>query len=274
MELERRWELIDGLCSLAREAGERIMTVYGRDFEVETKEDDSPLTEADTAAHERLMAGLQQLTPDIPILSEEGGVPSLEERGGWRDYWLVDPLDGTKEFIKKNGEFTVNIALIEDQRPVIGVVHAPALGKTYLGVKGKGAFIEDEGGRRPIHTRAVPEEDPMVLVVSRSHRGAAIDSLLERLPEHETTSVGSSLKFCLVAEGEADLYPRFGPTSEWDTGAAQCVVEAAGGRVTRVDLAPLAYNTKESILNPDFLVLGDPSYDWSGYLEGFTVEER
>ncbi|MBA1149360.1 3'(2'),5'-bisphosphate nucleotidase CysQ [Ectothiorhodospiraceae bacterium WFHF3C12] len=275
MNLEERKELLDPLCELARSAGERIMAVYQRDFEVDTKDDDSPLTEADRAAHEALVKGLRELTPGIPVLSEEGDQADFDTRRGWDNYWLVDPLDGTKEFIKKNGEFTVNIALIQGQRPIIGIVHAPALGTTYFAAKGKGAFRTKEGETESIHTRSLSEvEGPLVAVVSRSHRGEAVDTLLERLPEHETTSVGSSLKFCLVAEGKADLYPRFGPTSEWDTAAAQCVVETAGGKVCLVDLQPLPYNSKESLLNPDFLVFGDPAHDWSQYLEGFTVEWR
>lgn len=274
MNLEERKELLDPLCELARKAGERIMAVYQQDFEVDTKDDDSPLTEADRSAHDALVAGLQELTPDVPILSEEGDQTDYATRREWNNYWLIDPLDGTKEFVKKNGEFTVNIALIQGQRPIIGIVHAPALDTTYFAAKGKGAFRTRDGETESIHTRSLDEDTPMTVVVSRSHRGEAVDTLLERLPEHETTSVGSSLKFCLVAEGRADLYPRFGPTSEWDTAAAQCIVETAGGKVSLVDQQPLPYNSKESLLNPDFLVFGDPAHDWGQYLEGFAVEWR
>ena len=187
----------------------------------------------------------------------------------------MDPLDGTREFIKRNGEFTVNIALVEAHRPVLGVVYAPDLDRIWFAARGHGAWRRREGEAEasPIATRTL-DQGPLTLVVSRSHRGEAVDALLSRLPEHETRSVGSSLKFCLVAEGEADLYPRFGPTSEWDTGAAQCVVECAGGAVTRLDLTPMEYNTKESVLNPDFLVMGDTSHPWAQYLEGFSVELR
>lgn len=260
------------LCTIAEAAGARIMTVYQSDFQVVQKEDDSPLTAADRASHSTIIEGLAELTPDIPVLSEEGAHAPFAERRQWRRYWLIDPLDGTREFIKRNGEFTVNIALIEDHRPVIGVVHAPALGTTYYGSLGGGASRTRAGVTEAIRTR--PLQHPLTAVVSRSHRGDRIDALLARLPEHSTASVGSSLKFCMVAEGAADLYPRFGPTSEWDTAAAQCVVEAAGGQVTKVDLSPLRYNTKESLLNPDFLVIGDPSYDWASLLEGLTGEER
>lgn len=273
MDVEQRWQLIEPLTDLAREAGERIMRVYRRDFAVETKADESPLTEADRAAHDRILAGLRKLTPGIPVLSEEGGLPGYDSRRRWAVYWLVDPLDGTKEFVKKNGEFTVNIALVEGGQAVLGIVHAPALETTYLGLLGGGAFRIHDGERTPIRTRALPS-GPLTFVVSRSHRGEAVDRLLERLPPHQCISVGSSLKFCLVAEGKADLYPRFGPTSEWDTAAAQCVVEAAGGRVTRVDLTPLSYNTKTSLLNPDFLVFGDPEWELRPFLTGFAINER
>lgn len=265
--------LADAVIDLAERAGGEILAVYRGDFDVETKADDSPLTAADRAAHACITRDLRALAPGIPVLSEEAGFPAYAERRHWTRYWLVDPLDGTKEFVKRNGEFTVNIALMEAGEPILGVVHAPVLGRSYLGVRGEGAERRDSGGRTSLRTRALGD-GPLTLVVSRSHRDAAVDRLLERLPECTTTSVGSSLKFCLVAEGLADLYPRFGPTSEWDTAAAQCLVEAAGGRVTRLDLEPLRYNRKESVLNPDFLAFGDPGHDWGRYLEGFALNER
>lgn len=274
MDVEHRGRLTEALIALAEEAGERIMRVYQRDFAVETKTDASPLTEADRASHEHILTRLRQLTPTLPVLSEEGGLPDYESRRQWPLYWLVDPLDGTKEFVKKNGEFTVNIALVEQGQPVLGIVHAPVLKTTYVGDRHQGAFRMIDGVRTPIRTRRLPTSGPLMLVVSRSHRGEAIDRLLERLPPHETRSVGSSLKFCLVAEGQADLYPRFGPTSEWDTAAAQCVVEAAGGRVTGVDLRPLTYNAKASLLNPDFLVFGDRDWDLNPFLDGFGINKR
>ena len=273
MDVERRTQLIEPLTVLVKEAGDRIMEIYQRDFAVEAKTDKSPLTEADRAAHDQILRRLQELTPALPVLSEEGGLPDYELRRQWPRYWLVDPLDGTKEFVKKNGEFTVNVALIENGQPVLGIVHAPVLATTYIGNRGEGAWRITDGARSVLRTRALPQ-GPLTLVVSRSHRGEAVDRLLERLPPHETRSVGSSLKFCLVAEGQADLYPRFGPTSEWDTAAAQCVVEAAGGRVTRVDLRALTYNTKPSLLNPDFLVFGDQDWDLRPLLSGFEVNAR
>jgi 3'(2'), 5'-bisphosphate nucleotidase len=273
MDAEHRGRLAESLTALAEEAGERIMRVYQQDFAVETKADKSPLTAADRASHDHILARLRELTPTLPVLSEEGGLPDYDSRRQWPLYWLVDPLDGTKEFVKKNGEFTVNIALMEQGQPVLGIVHAPVLKTTYIGNRDDGAFRIIDGVRMPIRTRRLPT-GPLMVVVSRSHRGAAVDRLLERLPPHDTLSVGSSLKFCLVAEGKADLYPRFGPTSEWDTAAAQCVVEAAGGCVTGVDLRPLTYNAKASLLNQDFLVFGDQGWDLNPFLDGFSINKR
>lgn len=269
--------LAEAAVKIAEAAGREILSIYAADFDVETKADDSPLTAADRAAHTRINDALTSKTPDIPVISEEGGIPDADIRRQWTRYWLVDPLDGTREFVKRNGEFTVNIALIDHGRPVIGVVHAPVLSRTYVGVQSlQSARAErrDTNGTTPLATRAVPDGAPMTLVVSRSHRSPAVDALLERLPYYETTSMGSSLKFCLVAEGSADAYPRFGPTSEWDSGAAQCIVEAAGGAVIRTDGSPLRYNTKASTLNPDFLALGDPNWPWAEHLAGFPLEER
>ncbi len=272
MTAEETRRLLPALIDLARRAGEEIMDVYAQDFEVVTKDDESPLTAADRASHAVLSQGLAELTPEIPLLSEEGEQHDFATRRAWNRYWLIDPLDGTREFVKRNGEFTVNIALIADHQPVIGVVYAPVLDKLWYGSRDGGAFLIENGAEREIRTRAVG--DTIIAVVSRSHRGERVDTLLERIDKLDTLSVGSSLKFCMVAEGKADIYPRFGPTSEWDTGAAHCVVEAAGGRVSKADLSPLPYNSKESLLNPDFIVVGDPAYDWARYLEGLEGEER
>jgi 3'(2'), 5'-bisphosphate nucleotidase len=218
------------------------------------KSDDSPLTAADRAAHASIEAGLQELYPEIPLLSEEGrGIP-FAERKSWRQFWLVDPLDGTKEFIKRNGEFTVNIALIEDGFPVAGIVHLPAAGKTYYGGKGEGAWLEEEGSPPVmIHPRAPLAGSGLTVVMSRSHPSPELDDYLAGIDVAASISVGSSLKFCAIAEGKADLYPRLGPTMEWDTAAGQAVVESAGGKV--VDLAGnrLRYN-KEVLLNGSFIV--------------------
>ncbi|MCB1734973.1 MAG: 3'(2'),5'-bisphosphate nucleotidase CysQ [Gammaproteobacteria bacterium] len=256
---------------LARHAGARIMEVYERpDFDVQRKGDDSPLTAADLAAHNAIVEGLSKLTPDIPILSEESAKIDFSVRSAWRTYWLVDPLDGTKEFIKRNGEFTVNIALIHDHAPVLGVVYAPVLDITYAAAKGSGARMQRGNDEfAPIHVTA-RESRPLRVVGSRSHAGDLLGGFLENLADdfggHEMVSMGSSLKLCLVAEGMADLYPRLGPTSEWDTAAAHAVVAEAGGTVTDLSLAPLRYNTKESLLNPYFLVFREDGPNWAQYL--------
>lgn len=238
-------------------AGRHILDVYQQDFSVERKGDDSPLTQADLRAHRHIAAGLTTRWPDIPVLSEEGAAPPFEIRQQWSRYWLVDPLDGTREFVKKNGEFTVNVALIVDGASVLGVVHAPVLGDTYAAASGVGATRLRKGISTPIHTRAQPER-PRVFA-SRSHPNTRTQRWMEALPPHDVQACGSSLKFCLIAAGEADLYPRHGPTSEWDTAAAQCVVEEAGGAVLSLaERTPLRYNQKESLINPEFLVIGQP----------------
>ncbi len=260
-------ELLPHVVALAQQAGEAILQVYAQPFEVAAKADQSPLTAADLRSHQLIVHGLSALTPEIPILSEESSEISFGERRTWRRYWLVDPLDGTKEFVSRNGEFTVNIALIEAHMPVLGVVHVPVRGVTYTGVRGAGASRFVEGATESIHART-PAASPLRVVGSRSHRDDMLGRVLPRLEPYELLAVGSSLKFCLVAEGAADLYPRFGPTSEWDTAAAQAVVEAAGGAVVQTDGAPLQYNAKESLLNPHFIVYGDRSRDWLRELTG------
>ena len=261
-------ELLEPLTALAREAGHKILEIYDmEDVDVQQKDDKSPLTEADLASHHAIMAGLHALTPEIPVLSEESASRPFSERSSWSTYWLVDPLDGTREFIKRNGEFTVNIALIEDGQAVLGIVHVPVTDTSYLGCRGVGASKQTgNDSPRPIRVRNLGA-GPVMVVGSRSHRGDSLNQFLERLGEHEMVGMGSSLKLCLVAEGVADIYPRLGLTSEWDTAAAQCVVEQAGGYVTDTRMQPLRYNTKESLLNPYFLVFGDDSRDWSQYLE-------
>jgi 3'(2'), 5'-bisphosphate nucleotidase len=258
--------LLDAVARLARTAGEKILAIYNSEFAIQQKDDRSPLTEADLASHRAIVAGLSELTPGMPILSEESSTFPYAQRSLWQRYWLVDPLDGTREFIKRNGEFTVNIALIEGGVPALGVVHVPVSGVSYLACRGCGASKQEPGREpHPIRVRKLLQ-GPVRVVGSRSHRGDSLTSFLENLGAHELVSMGSSLKLCLVAEGAADIYPRLGPTSEWDTAAAQCVVEQAGGHVTDTDMQPLRYNTKDSLLNPFFLVFGDDSRDWSRYL--------
>jgi 3'(2'), 5'-bisphosphate nucleotidase len=257
----------DGVIRLAKQAGDAVMAIYRRDFDVYKKDDQSPLTEADLVSHRVLVEGLGRITPEVPVLSEESVESHSAERLEWSRYWLIDPLDGTKEFVKKNGEFTVNVALIENGRPVFGVVHAPALGVTYWGKAGEGAYKEADGdGIGRISVTAPPGgREGWRVVGSRSHQSEEFRTFMERLPGAEMVAMGSSLKLCLVAEGAADLYPRLGLTSEWDTAAAQAVVEAAGGQVLEYPcLEPLRYNTRpETLLNPHFIVCNRPSEVWA-----------
>src|SRR5271165_230270 len=250
--------LSHALLPIAARAGAAIMQVFGMGFTVQRKEDDSPLTAADLESQRIILEGLKQLTPDIPVLAEESAEVPWSERQTWRELWVVDPLDGTREFVKRNGEFTVNIALVVEHEPVLGLVAAPALGLTYWGAAGVGAFSHHRDAPEvPIHVSA--PQHPLRVIGSRSHSSPATAAYLARLGPHVMTGIGSSLKFSLVAEGRADLYPRFGPTSEWDTAAGQALLEAAGGRVTRLDGHRLRYNCRDSIINGDFLAFNDPS---------------
>ncbi|MHB8623140.1 MAG: 3'(2'),5'-bisphosphate nucleotidase CysQ [Sulfuricaulis sp.] len=256
---------LDKVCEIARAAGRRILEIYGRGFKVELKDDRSPLTEADRAAHELICVRLQALTPELPVLSEESARIDYGQRAGWKRYWLVDPLDGTKEFIHRNGEFTVNVALIDGHRPVLGVVYVPVASVTYYACAGQNAFKQQgDGVAHAIRARRYAGGRPVV-VASRSHAGQEIEAFLKNIGEHDVASMGSSLKFCLVAEGVADVYPRLGPTMEWDTAAAQCVVEMAGGNVTDLERRPLVYN-KPDMHNPRFIVSGAGNYDWYRHL--------
>jgi len=264
MPVDNLTTLLKAVKDIALEAGKKIMAIYGTEFQVDRKSDQSPLTEADMAAHHCIVNALGKLA-GYPVLSEESAAIPFSERRSWQTYWLVDPLDGTREFVKRNGDFTVNIALIHRHKPVLGVVYVPVTRQCYSAAEGAGAFRQDPGSpAQAIRVRSRAPEKPLV-TGSRSHVTPELQSYLARLPEHELLSIGSSLKFCLVAEGKADLYPRLGPTSEWDTAAAQCVVEQAGGLVTDLQGRELRYNDKESLLNPCFLVFGDRSIDWASY---------
>jgi 3'(2'), 5'-bisphosphate nucleotidase len=254
--------LLDAVAQITRDAGRAILEVYGTDFTVTLKDDRSPLTEADKRAHAIIDAGLRALDASVPVLSEEAVPEQPEERRLWQKFWLVDPLDGTKEFLKRNGEFTVNVALVEGHRAVLGVVLAPVLDRLYFGALGLGAWRQDGGGLpEPIHV-TVPALVPPRVVGSRSHESGAVTEYLAALGPHTITPMGSSLKICLVAEGAADLYPRLGPTSEWDTAAAQAILESAGGRMIDPAGQPLQYNSKADLLNPHFLAFGDQRRDW------------
>ncbi|MFL9609952.1 3'(2'),5'-bisphosphate nucleotidase CysQ [Methylobacillus sp. Pita2] len=262
--------LLPALMKLAHEAGEAIMQVYRGDFAVHHKEDHSPLTDADLAAHRVIKDGLQWLTPGLPLISEEYELAPFAERQQWQQYWLVDPLDGTREFVKRNDEFSVNIALIDCGRPVLGVVHAPALGLSYY-ADGQAAYKQLDGqAAQRIHARPL-DLGHITVAASRSHPGKKIQAMLRNITiqhsEPHIVHMGSSLKICLVAEGKADVYPRLGLTSEWDTAAAQCVLECAGGQLVDRHGLALQYNRKDTILNPEFFARGATAHDWNQYLE-------
>lgn len=251
---------MNAICEIAKDAGAEILKIYQSDFDFETKGDGSPLTLADKNAHQLIEARLMALTPEIPVLSEESIDEVGDRRLAWSKYWLVDPLDGTKEFIKRNGEFTVNIALIEAGKPTLGVVYAPVKALLYFASLDKGAYKQE--GDQPankIQTKTL-DLNEVKIVASRSHLSDEVKqfaaSVETQAKSVELVSMGSSLKLCLVADGSADFYPRLGLTSEWDTAAAHCVVEAAGGLVIDCESNALRY-TKKDILNPWFLVIGD-----------------
>ena len=254
-------QLREAVIALAHRAAIEILAVYNNAFVAGTvaivhKDDRSPLTAADLASHHCIVEGLRALTPDIPVLSEESKDIEIVNRREWNPLWLVDPLDGTREFIKRNGEFTVNIALIQDGVATFGVIQQPVTGLLWHGECGHGAFRRDGDAEQSIHVRT-PALIPLRVAASRSHRDERTQALLDALPDSEAVACGSSLKFCRIAEGGIDLYPRFGPTSEWDTAAGQAILEAAGGAVLDARGRPLRYNQRDTLLNGDFLAFGD-----------------
>jgi len=262
-------QLREGVIAIARDAAAAILGIYDSEFAVQHKDDNSPLTAADMAAHHCIIDGLALLTPDIPVLSEESAHEvSAAQRRPWSRLWVVDPLDGTREFVKRNGEFTVNIALVEQGVAVFGVVQAPVTGDLWHGGAGLGAFRRDGDTDVALHARN-PALPPLRVAASRSHRDgrseAFIGRMLHGFGEVEPLRLGSSLKFCRLAEGGMDVYPRFGPTSEWDTAAGQCVLEGAGGCVLDSEGRPLRYNQRDTILNGDFIALGDPGLPWQDW---------
>ncbi|MES2682927.1 MAG: 3'(2'),5'-bisphosphate nucleotidase CysQ [Pseudomonadota bacterium] len=254
--------LLDAVVALARTAGDAILDIYYfEDFAVDQKTDASPVTAADLAAHHLILDGLTALTPDIPVLSEEGVIPHSSARAHWTRYWLVDPLDGTREFIAKNGEFTVNIALIENGRPVLGVVLAPALDLLYAAAEGRGAWREQAETRSVLAVRRWPAQP--VLMLSRAHPDPQAATRLTKLGEYEAMQVGSSLKYCRIAEGVADAYPKFASIYYWDTAAAQCVLEQAGGVALSLDdFQPIRYPSGSTLRTPAFIAAGDATRDW------------
>lgn len=258
--------LCQNVLVIARLAAREILKIYQSDFAVQNKSDNTPLTTADLAADKVIRQELQQLTPEIPILSEESKTPPYSIRQSWHRYWLVDPLDGTREFIKRNDEFTVNIALIENHRSILGVINAPVLNIDYFAWKDGGAYKKtSQQTVEKIQVRKLNKQQ-IRIAGSRSHASDKLKAYLQRLGDPELISVGSSLKSCMVAEGSVDLYPRLGLTSEWDTAAAQCIVEEAGGYFKQTDGTTLDYNRKDSLLNPEFMVYGDNEFDWHEFI--------
>lgn len=254
---------IQEIISIAKQAGKAIMTCYEQvdEQDVKIKSNQTPLTVADLKAHEIIKTGLNALFPLLPVLSEESSEEEIAEHQSWGTYWLVDPLDGTKEFLAKNGEFTVNIALISNHQPILGVVYAPALTACYYSTLNGEAFFQDSGMPAvPIHIQKV--ENQVRILASRRHGKEKLDRLLNNFEQYELKSVGSSLKICQLAHGKADIYPRFGPTCEWDTAAAHAILKAAGGEIYNLDGDVLTYNSKPDIKNPEFFAVGDKSHDW------------
>ena len=246
--------MLEKIIETAREAGAAILEFYSEDIEVVDKEDDSPLTKADLAAHHIIVDALAEIDPDTPVISEESGVPGYEERKNWNKFWIVDPLDGTKEFIKKNGEFTVNIALIDEGEPVLGVVYIPAKDVLYYAEKGKGSYkVEDGNKPQRILSKAADLSEALTVIQSRSHGSDSLKDDLKKkgITMKDSVKAGSSLKFCLVAEGKADIYPRMGPTMEWDVAAGDCVYRNSAEEGQHY--SPLTYNKKD-LLNSGFLI--------------------
>jgi len=245
----------DAVCAVARLAGQAIMQVYSTDFEVETKEDHSPITRADRASNEIILQALGAMFPDLPVISEEIANKPYAERAGWKRFWLVDPLDGTKEFVKRNGEFTVNIGLVYGREPVFGALYVPVKDVLYTGGPGLGAMKYVNGERQSIQVAAVEPGKPVVVVGSRSHPDERIQEYLKRYPDHEMVTAGSAMKFGLVAEGAAHVYPRFNPTWEWDTAAGHAIILGGGGSFCAMGGGEFLYN-KEDMRNGGFEAKG------------------
>ncbi len=258
--------LIDELRKISVNAGNAILNEYKSNINIKIKNDSSPVTNADLISHEIINNSLEKLTPDIPILSEESSNISYEKRKSWDRYWLIDPLDGTKEFIKQNGEFTVNIALIVNHEPYIGVINAPVIKKVYWGHKKDGSHMQSSDGSVSKLRVSKTIGETRRIAISRSHKSIELKSYLSRIKKYKEIGIGSSLKFCLVANNDADYYPRFGPTSEWDTAAGQAILESAGGSVLLLSGETLKYNLKKKFINPPFFAINN-SFDKYNLLE-------
>ncbi len=262
--------LLQHIIALVKQAGKEILQVAEScEIDIRCKQDNTPVTNADLAANQLIVRTLQQITPEIPVLSEETKPLSFSQRQHWQRYWLIDPLDGTREFIDNNGEYSINIALIEGHCSVLGVIYAPVQGVIYYANKGGGAYkIESLNAPQRIHVQNRVRDPIIVTCGNHCNLNKAYEDFIQRLGNVQFFAMGSSLKSCLVADGSADIYARLGPTSEWDTAAAQCIVEEAGGCLTDLKLNALRYNTKASLLNPEFLVFGDKTRDWKTLLSG------
>jgi len=252
--IQIKTELIEQLIDISIEAGDAILEFYNSEIDVQVKFDSSPLTKADLESNSIIVKRLKTLMPNIPILSEEEADISFDVRSKWNEYWLVDPLDGTKEFINKNGEFTVNIALIRDHKPIFGLIHLPVKKHTYWGCEDKGSFFLDQANNTRKINVSKNTNDPIRIAASRSHPSEELTNLLDKIKNYKLLEVGSSLKFCLIASGEADIYPRFGPTSEWDTAAGEAIARFAGGSMVDFENNNIIYNKGENLINPYFLV--------------------
>lgn len=271
MPTEGAQRLLEVAKRAAREAGKVVLEIYDSgDFQSYQKDDDSPVTSADYKANEIIINILQQETPDIPIMSEETDNSAFSERKNWKRYWLIDPIDGTQEFIARSGDFAVNIALIEDNQPILGVIYWPSGETLYSALRGHGAFKESPLENKQIKVRKLENPDESVVMIAISRRQAR-EKVMSNMSDHrvyQTLPAGScSLKACFIAEGKADVFLRIGITGEWDTGASQCIVVEAGGKILAHDFAPLSYNERESVLNPDFIVMGDNKVDWQSIVK-------
>jgi len=252
-DLQLKKNLIEQIIEISKEAGKAVLEVYNTDFDFQMKEDLSPLTKADTLSNQIICSSLKTLTPDIPILSEEDSDISFEKRSNWEKYWLIDPLDGTKEFIKKNGEFTVNIALIENNIPRLGIIHLPVTSETYWGSKNNGSYYVNANNKSKQISVSKKPENIITVMASRSHPNEKLDSLLEKIKHYKIVNRGSSLKFCQIAAGQADVYPRFGPTSEWDIAAGHAILLGASGNIYDLNGNEIRYNIRSNYLNPFFI---------------------